>query len=234
MKRIEIPIEDKSAYAFVYGDDAAPTAMLLMDGIGMRPAMHEMAARLARGGYRVVMPDLFFRLGEYTAPDPKALFSDPAVRSAWFGKVGGTNPATLVKDVGAWLDHLGVSKVGLTGYCMGGRVSLVAAATYPDRVVAAAAYHPGHVVTDKPDSPHLMMKSIRASVYVAGAIEDQSFTDTQRATLDETLAAAGVDHVVELYQARHGFVPSDTPVHDEAATARHWETLLALFDRKLR
>jgi len=89
-------------------------------------------------------------------------------------------------------------------------------------------------VSDAPDSPHLQFGRIRARVYIGAAIEDSSFTDAQREMVEQTLAAAGIDHVVELYQARHGWVPSDTPVHDDAAAARHWETLLALFDRTLR
>lgn len=232
--RIEIDTGDGVAPAFVYGAPSAPSVLLLMDGIGMRPAMHELAAHLAEAGYHVLMPDLFHRLGAYTAPDPAALFSDPAVRAAWWGRHATTTAASLLRDVGAYLAHLDAPKVGVTGYCMGGRLSLAAAATYPDRIAAAAAYHPGGVVTDAADSPHHLFGAIRASVYVGAAMEDPSFTDAQRQTVDDALAAAGVDHEVELYQARHGWVPSDTPVHDAAATARHWETLLALFARTLR
>jgi carboxymethylenebutenolidase len=234
--RIEIQAADGVAPAFVYGKAGDPDVLMFIDGLGMRPAMHEIAARIADAGYRVLMPDLFYRLGEYTAPDPKQLFADPEVRAAWWGRhqSTGTNAASLTRDVSAYLDHLGTGKVAITGYCMGGRLSLIAAATYPDRVVAAAAYHPGGLVSDAPDSPHLLVGKIRGSVYVGGAIEDQTFTDAQRQALDDALTAAGVDHVVELYQARHGWVPSDTPVHDAAATARHWETLLALFARALR
>jgi len=231
--RIEIQTEDGVAPAFVYGAPTAPSVLLLIDGIGMRPAMHEIAERLAQAGYHVLMPDLFYRLGEYVAPDPRALFSDPAVRAAWSARHTGTTAATLMRDIGAYLDHLGPAKVGITGYCMGGRLALVAAATYPDRVAAAAAYHPGGLVSDAADSPHHLLGRIRASVYVGAAIDDASFTDAQRQTVDDTLTAAGVDHVVELYPARHGWVPSDTPVHDAAATARHWETLLALLARTL-
>jgi carboxymethylenebutenolidase len=234
--RIEIQAADGVAPAFEYGPAAGPNVLVLIDGLGMRPAMHEVAERLAAEGYRVLLPDLFYRLGAYTPPDPKTMFSDPAVRAAWWQRVGGTPPAGLLKDIGAYLGHMGGGrgKVGVTGYCMGGRLSVLAAETYPERVAAAAAYHPGGLVTDAPDSPHLGVSKIRGSVYVAGAIEDQNFTDAQRKTLDDALTAAGVDHVVELYQARHGWVPSDTPVHDDAATARHWDTLLALFARTLR
>jgi carboxymethylenebutenolidase len=117
---------------------------------------------------------------------------------------------------------------------MGGRLALTSAATYPDRIAAAAAYHPGGLVTDAPDSPHLSFGKIKASVYVGAASEDQNFTDAQQKTVADTLAAAGVDHELELYPARHGWVPSDTPVHDPASAARHWKTLFALFARALR
>lgn len=228
--RIEIRTKDGIAPAFELGDATAPKVLLLIDGLGMRPAMHEIAERLAAAGYRVLMPDLFYRLGEYTAPDPKKLFSDPEVRAAWWSRhhSSGSTAAALVSDLGTYLDHIG-ARCGVVGYCMGGRLALTAAATYPDRIAAAGAYHPGGLVTDAPDSPHLQYSQIRARVYIAAASEDSSLTDAQRQTVDDTLTAAGVDHTVELYPAKHGWVPTDTPVHDAAAAERHWETLLALF-----
>jgi len=112
-------------------------------------------------------------------------------------------------------------------------MSLTAAGTYPDRIVATASYHGGRLATDAPDSPHLLAPKIRSRVYVAGAIEDQSFTDEMKQRLESALTAAGVDHRVETYQARHGWVFRDTPVYDAAAAERHWQTLLALLDAKL-
>src|SRR5205823_3139688 len=112
--------------------------------------------------------------------------------------------------------------IATTGYCMGGRMSLTAAGTYPEKIIAAAAYHPGGVVTDAPDSPHLLAPKIKARVYVGGASEDQSFTDAQRSALDEALTKAGVDHVVEKYPAKHGWVLTDTPVYDADNAERHW------------
>jgi len=232
--RIDIPTADGVAPAFLFGAAQAPQAVLFIDGLGMRPAMHELAERLAGAGYRVLMPDLFYRLGAYTAPDPRALFADPEVRAAWWRRhhESGTTAESLLRDVGAYLDRID-GRCGVTGYCMGGRLAVMAAATYPDRIAAAAAYHPGGLVTDAPDSPHLLLGAIRAKVYIGGATDDTSFTDAQRQTVDDALTAAGVEHTVELYPARHGWVPGDTPAHDHAAAERHWETLLALFGSTL-
>ncbi|MFO0611239.1 MAG: dienelactone hydrolase family protein [Polyangiaceae bacterium] len=228
--RIEIQTSDGTAPAFVFGDAAAPGVLFFIDGIGMRPAMHAMAERLAAAGFHVLMPDLFWRLGPYTAPDPRTLFSDPATRGAWFGRVMSTTTADkLAKDASAYLDHFGGRRVGLTGYCMGGRMAIVTAETYPERVAAVAAYHPGGLVTDAADSPHLSVAKIKARVYVGAASDDPSFTDLQRAAFTDALAAGGVDHAVELYPAKHGWVPADTPAYDAAQAERHWETLVGLF-----
>jgi carboxymethylenebutenolidase len=117
---------------------------------------------------------------------------------------------------------------------MGGRASFAAAGTYPDQIVAAASYHPGRLATDDADSPHLLAPRMKARIYVAGAIEDASFPDDMKARLEAALSAARVDHVVETYPARHGWVLRDMAVHDPASAERHWQTLVALLDSKLQ
>jgi carboxymethylenebutenolidase len=119
-------------------------------------------------------------------------------------------------------------------HCMGGLMSLTAAGTYPDRIVATASYHGGRLATDAPDSPHLLAPKIRSRVYVAGAIEDPSFPDDMKQRLERALVEAGVDHEIETYQARHGWVFRDTPVFDATAAEHHWQTMVALFDAQLK
>src|SRR5436190_15152096 len=117
-----------------------------------------------------------------------------------------------MSDTSAFLDYLAAQRdvkrggIGTTGYCMGGLMSLTAAGTYPDRIAAAASYHGGRLATDAPDSPHLLAPKITARVYVAGAIEDQSFPDDMKARLADALTQAGVDYKIETYQAKHGWV----------------------------
>src|SRR4051812_39859288 len=87
MAEIEIETEDGTCPAWVYGDESAPSVLMYMDGVGMRPAIRELGETLAAKGYRVLVPDLFYRLGPYEAPVPAKLFGDPATRDAWFAKV---------------------------------------------------------------------------------------------------------------------------------------------------
>lgn len=241
-REIQLRTDDGTCPAHVFrpeGPGPWPGVLVFMDGLGLRPAILAIAERIAAAGYYTLVPDLFYRSGPYTAPDPVQVFADPEVRSAWARVIGSITTADIMRDTRACLEHLAGAPevrqphVGTTGYCMGGRFSLAAAGSFPDRIAAAAAYHPGHLATDAPDSPHLLAPHVRAEVYIAGATADVYFSDEQRQRLAAALAAAGVRHTVETYPARHGWVPTDTPVHDPAAAERHFETMLALFARSL-
>jgi carboxymethylenebutenolidase len=245
MNKVEIKTRDGICPSYVYrpaaGTGPWPAVLVFMDGLGIRPAMLEIGERLATHGYFVLLPDLFYRAGPYEPMDPHAIFTDPEKRKVLMEKFFARATAPLImSDTGAFLDYLAVQPdvkpggIGTTGYCMGGMLSLTAAGTYPDRIAATASYHGGRLATDASESPHLLAPKIRSRVYVAGAIEDASFTDEAKARLEDALTKAGVDHTIETYQAKHGWVFRDTPVFDAAAAERHWQTLVALFDAKLR
>jgi carboxymethylenebutenolidase len=204
-----------------------------MDGIGIRRALFDMAQRIADGGFVVVMPDLFYRAGAYTAPEPAKLFGDMEFRKTWSTTMIATaNQANVMRDTRAvlgFVDRLAdveQGAVGTTGYCMGGGLSLAAAGFYPDRVAAAASFHGGNLATDTPTSPHLLAPKIKARVLVAAAENDPA---DQLAKLHSALTEAGVEHTAEVWPAKHGWVPGDTPVHDSEQAARHDRELLALF-----
>jgi carboxymethylenebutenolidase len=244
MQKIEIKTRDGICPSYVYRPAAGgpwPAVLVFMDGVAIRPAMLEIGERLAPHGFYVLLPDLFYRSGAYAPMDPHKVFSDPAQRKILMEKFFAlATPANIMSDTGAFLDYLAAQPdvqpggIGTTGYCMGGLMSLTAAGTYPDRILATASYHGGRLATDAPDSPHLLAPKIKSRVYIAGAIEDQSFPDAMKERLEQALTTAGVDHKIETYQARHGWVLRDTPVYDAAACERHWETLLALFAATLK
>jgi carboxymethylenebutenolidase len=239
MPKISIKTRDGICPSYVYRPAAGgpwPAVLVFMDGLGIRPAMLEIGERLAPHGYFVLLPDLFYRSGPYEPMDPHKVFSDPAQRKILMEKFfAPSTPANIMSDTRAYLDYLAAQPdvkpggIGTTGYCMGGLMSLTAAGTYPDRILATASYHGGRLATDAPDSPHLLAPKIKSRVYIAGAIEDQGFPDAMKERLEKALTDAGVDHKIETYQARHGWVFRDTPVYDAAASERHWQTMLALF-----
>jgi carboxymethylenebutenolidase len=244
MSKVEIQTKDGTCPTYAYrptGSGPWPAVLVFMDGLGLRPAVLEIGERLATRGYFALVPDLFYRAGPYEPMDPHKAFSDPEQRKILMEKFfAHATVANIMSDTRSFLDFLAANPdvkpggIGVTGYCMGGVMSLSAAGTYPERIVAAATYHGGRLATDAPDSPHRLASKIRARVYVAGAIEDGSFPDAMKARLDAALTDAGVDHTIETYPARHGWVLRDTPAYDAAASERHWHTLLALLDAKLK
>jgi carboxymethylenebutenolidase len=235
---IEIATRDGRCRSFVYrpaGRGPWPAVLVYMDGIGIRPAMLEVGERLAGYGYLVLLPDLFYRSGPYEPMDAKRVFTDPEQRKVLGERfLALATPAKVMADTETFLAWLAAQPdvrpgpIGTTGYCMGGLLSLTAAGTYPDRIAAAASYHGGRLATDAADSPHRLAPRIRARIYVAGASDDPSFPDDMKARLERALTDAGVDHAIETYPARHGFVLRDTLTYDPAAAERHWETLTEL------
>ena len=154
--------------------------------------------------------------------------------------MGMVTPEFIAADASALITFLQArpetpgGPVGTTGYCMGGRTSTIVAVRLGDAVGAAASFHGGGLaVADSLGSPHLPAGDITATVYVAGAIEDSSFTDSQRDLLEIALTEASVSHLVETYPAHHGFAVPDNDTYDEAAAARHWNALADLYGRTL-
>ena len=243
MAEIEIQTRDGICPSHVFqpaGSGPWPGVLVFMDGVGIRPAMLDVGARIANHGYYVLLPDLFYRAGPYQPMNAHTVFNDPEQRKLLTAKFGLATPANIMSDTRAFLDHLaGAAEVkpggiATTGYCMGGLMSLSAAGTYPERIVAAASYHGARLASDAPTSPHLLAPRMKARIYVAGAIEDPSFPDDMKARLEAALTAAGVEHQIETYPAKHGWVLADTPVYDAQAAERHWETLFALLDSTLK
>jgi carboxymethylenebutenolidase len=244
MAHIKITTKDGVCPSYVSrpaGRGPWPAVLVFMDGIGIRPAMLELGERLAAHGYFVLLPDLFYRSGPYEPMDPRTVFADPVKRDTLKEKFFAlATPSNIMSDTRAFLDHLATQPdvkpggIGVTGYCMGGFLALTAAGAYPDHIAAAASFHGARLATDSPESPHLLAPKMKARVYVAGAIEDATFPDDMKARLEEALTNAGVDHTIETYPAKHGWVFRDIPVYDEAAAERHWTALVGLLDATLK
>jgi carboxymethylenebutenolidase len=198
--------------------------------------MHQMAGRLAGLGYFVMLPNVFYRAGDFAPFDVKTVFSVPAERERLMALIKSLDTASAMRDAGAYLDaiaaHAGAQggKVGAMGYCMGGRLAFTTAGAHPDRIAAAASIHGGHIVTGEPDSPHRSADRIKAELYFGVADEDGSCTPEHQGILASALGATHVAYQIELYRgAHHGFAVPDMPVYDEAAAERHWARLAALF-----
>jgi len=235
---VTIPTADGTMDASLHTpDDGGPWPAVIMfpDAGGVRPTFHEMAQRLADLGYAVLLPNPFYRHGPFEPFDMTTAFGDPDERARLMALVTSVTKENATRDTEAMLDFLAGqpevagTKVGTTGYCMGGGLALNAAGRFPDRVGAAASFHGGQIASTAPDSPHLLAGAMTAKVYVAGASNDGSFDDEQFQRLSTALSEAGVDHELVTYPALHGFAVPDNPTFDAQASDRHWAALRGLY-----
>ena len=230
-EQVSISTRDGDCPAYVFtpsGSGRHPAVIFYMDGLGIRPTIFDMGQRLADYGYVVLVPDLYYRAGPYEPLDPKEIFASGDVRAAIGHLFASTDNRRAAEDTEAFLAYLDSredvtgNKVGTTGYCMGGAISLTAAGTYPDRIAAAASFHGGNLATDSELSPHRLAPVIAARVYVAGADQDSSYPPEMAARLEQALSDAGVDHRCEMYpEALHGWTMADSAVYNEAGAERH-------------
>ena len=189
-----IPTQDGTCDASLHtpvGTGPWPAVIMFPDAGGVRPTFHAMAQRLADLGYAVLLPNVYYRVGEFEPFDMRTAFADDDERKRLMALVSSVSKDLAARDTEAMLDFLdrqpevADTKVGTTGYCMGGGLALTAAGRFPDRVGAAASFHGGRIADTAPDSPHLLAGAMKAKVYVAGAQDDASFDDgTVRSAVD--------------------------------------------------
>jgi len=243
---VQIPAPDGTCPGTLHvpdGDghpESWPGVIIFPDAGGARETIRQMGDHLAGLGYVGLVPDIYYRAGAWAPFDVATLFSDPGERARMGTLVRPLSNDRIIADAAAYAAFLlarpevSGTAVGTTGYCLGGRMSMVAAGGLGGTIAAAASFHGGRIAVDgDPSSPHLAADRITATVYVAGAEHDSSFTAEQAELLREALAGAGVDFTVEFYPAAHGFAVPDNPTYDEAAQARHWDALARLYQARL-
>ena len=220
---------------------ASPGVLVWPDIFGLRPTFKDMAKRLAESGYAVLVINPFYRVQKAPTSAPNPDFNDPATRKALMGLAGGLTPETAVIDAKAfvpWLDsQAAVSKkhkLASTGYCMGGPFTLRTAAAFPERIGAGATFHGGGLVTDKPDSPHLLIPTIKAQYLIAIAESDDKQQPDAKTVLRDTFGKANLPAEVEVYAGTmHGWCPPDSRVYNHDQAEKAWTRQLALFKKAL-
>jgi carboxymethylenebutenolidase len=220
---------------------AAAGVVVWPDILGLRPAFRQMGKRLAESGYSVLVVNPFYRQKAAPVVPAGASFSDPKIRDAVMPlaqALNATTHATDAKAFVAWLDTQAVvdkrKKVGTTGYCMGGPIVMRTAAAVPDRVGAGATFHGGGLVTKAPDSPHLLIPTMKAQFLCCVAENDDQREPESKTVLKETFAKAGLAAEIEVYAgAAHGWCPPDSAVYNEAQAEKAWSRLLVLFGKAL-
>jgi carboxymethylenebutenolidase len=222
------------------GAEAAPAVIYFMDGMGIRATLLASAEKLAGFGYYVLVPDLYYRGGDYPPFDHSTLQDDPEEQKRVMELVKLTTNDAVMNDMRAMLDFLSNEprvrghRVACVGYCMGGPLALYAAGTFPERIAVAASIHGANLATDRPDSPHLLAGRMKAEVYLGVAEHDPYIIPGETERIDAALREAGASYVLERYPgSHHGFALAGAHGFDAKADDHHRERLLDLFRANL-
>jgi carboxymethylenebutenolidase len=238
---IKTPDGTTDAYFVRPSTGTHPGVLVWPDIFGLRPAFRQMGKRLAESGYSVLVVNPFYRTKRAPTAPQHPDFNDPPTRQMLLGLMNSLTPATTSTDAKAFiafLDSQGATdrkrKIGTTGYCMGGPLVFETAATVADRVGAAATFHGGGLVTDKPESPHLLIPKMKAHFLIAIADNDDQKQPEAKNVLRESFAKAKLPAEIEVYKgALHGWCPPDSQVYNQEQAEKAWSRLLALFKTAL-
>jgi carboxymethylenebutenolidase len=220
-----------------------PGVLIWPDAFGLRPSMREFGKRIAAEGYSVLVPNPFYRVSK-SPQYPDASGVNFGTERAKIGPLmtSVTTAGNAEKDAVAYVAFLDAQKevntakkIGTQGYCMGGALVMRTAATVPDRIGAGASFHGGGLVTDKPDSPHLLAPKIKARMYFGIAVNDDTKQPDAKDKLRDAFAAPRGPAEIEVYPAQHGWCVPDmpmrdgAPIYDKVQADRAWAKLVALY-----
>ena len=248
---VEVATPDGKMPTFItHPEDGGPfpAVVLYMDVWGLREELFEIARRIATVGYCCAVPDLYHRqgkIGHLYCDDQNRMISlhnlDAETTEKVLAPMHKLSDAMVMIDTGALIEFFkdegqvrdGVA--GCIGYCMGGRHVLCAAGHYPDTFTASASLHGTSLITDKPDSPHLLAEKFRGELY-CGFAENDPFTPPPLvARMAEALAPLAVEYRHQVHAgADHGYALPDRDIFDARAAARDWELIFAMYRRQLQ
>lgn len=236
---VSIKTPDGMADAFyVHPPEGTHAAVLIWpDVLGLRDAYRLVGRRLASAGYAVLVVNPYYRSATAPVVPADASFQDEATRAVVLPMARSLTPATNVTDAQAfvgWLDdqdEVDTSrKIGTTGYCMGGSMTMRTAAALPGRIGAGASFHGGRLVTDELDSPHRLIPVMNAQFLIAVAANDDERDPVAKSVLAQAFEAAELSAEIEVYDgAMHGWCTPGSRVYNEVQAEKAWGRLLVLF-----
>lgn len=235
---VEVPTPDGTADAFFVrpAKGKYPAVIMWPDIAGLRDAYKEMGRRLAASGFAVLVVNHYYRAGKAPLLATMAEWRSPEGQAKLKPAIATLSAENTVKDVTAfvaWLDkQSSVNRkrgIGTQGYCQTGSFAIRSAAALPGRIKAAASFHGGGLVSDKPGSPHTLFGKSQASFLIAIGRNDDARAPGDKDALRAAAQASGRSVEVEVYKADHGWCTLDAPSYDKAEADRAWARLLELY-----
>jgi carboxymethylenebutenolidase len=218
------------------GVSAAPAVVVIHHMPGWDGPTKEIARRFAHHGYVAISPNLHFREGKATPQENSA-----SVRAA-----GGMPDDRTMGDVQGAVDYLRAlpyvnGRVGVIGYCSGGRQSYLAACTVRGFDAAIDCYgggvvaKPEELTPRQPVAPIELTRDLQCPLLGLFGVEDTRPSPADTAKTKEALDKFGKTYEFHTYDnAGHAFFAVDRPQYRQAAAVDGWEKVFAFLGKHLR
>ena len=215
--------------------EVLPAVLFYMDVPGIREELRDMCRHIAEQGYVAILPDLYYREGKVRFD----LSKGEEELQKMFAMGSTLTNQLMMRDTEGLVEYCKSSdfitdKIGCVGYCMSGQFVVAAAGSFPSDIKAAASLYGVRIVTDQPDSPHLLADKIDAELYLGFAEHDPYVEDFVIPDLTASLDANNVTYTLETHPGtEHGFCFKQRPSYDEPAANKVWDILFDLYKRTL-
>lgn len=210
-----------------------PVIIVVQEIFGLHEWIRDIVRRFAKAGYYAIAPDLYQRQGDATkVADFKQLFAEI---------VSKVPDAQVMADLDALTQFVGkdggnARRIGITGYCWGGRITWLYAAHNPKLKAGVAWYGrvKGAATELQPQNPIELVASINAPVLGLYGARDKGIPVADVEAMNAALKAAKKPSSIHLYpEADHGFLADYRPSYNEAAARDGWSRALAHFKKYL-
>ena len=213
-----------------------PAIIVVMEAFGVTRHIEKVCDEFARHGYVAAAPSLYHR----EHPNAKLGYDEiPAVMQY----MGNLRDDGLIEDINETIDYLqhryqrtGGRKIGIVGFCVGGRITYLAATSCPG-LSAASVYYGGNILVPFGDGPAPIDRTGQIKIPVMGNFggKDENPSTANVATIEEKLKAAGVTYDFKSYSdAGHGFNCDERPDYNESAAKDALGRTLGWFDKYIR
>jgi carboxymethylenebutenolidase len=210
------------------GDPPWSAVVVIQHAGGVDNFVQDMADRIGLAGFVAIAPDLYHR-------------DDPGTSDDALTRMARLRDDTIAQDVNATIEYLSSldevrsDAIGITGFCMGGRVAYMMAARNPD-LEAAVVFYGGNIMTAWGDGPPPFDQTANVACPVLGLFgaDDQNPSTADVQKIEAAMQRFGKTHEFYSYpNAGHAFMNEDRPSYREDAAADAWAKCIAWFERYL-
>ena len=206
------------------GAGSHAAVIVVMEAFGLNAHIKDVAERIAREGYVTIAPDLFYRFGSPIVPYedvPRAL-----------GYIQKFDDAVLMAELGVVIQHLKgrpevrSDRIGITGFCVGGRIAFLTACRHPVAIKVAVPFYGGGIAANTPTAPINLADRIQCPILCFFGETDKMIPMDQVRRVDETLKRLKKIAEVKVYKgAGHGFFCNDRASYDAGAAQNAWDIM---------